>query len=160
TKLAKEAVKLVKGQKLQNTSVKTWPEFQKRFKGQFKTREDASIAWKSYKKHHGIKPEGQLRVERRKNPNTLHGNMKSDKLEATLYQRVDKEGNHMKWGVSKNPKTRYSKKELIGHEVKGKKTGPRDEVLSLERKLTERYPGPMNKEPWAGKRIPKGNKRK
>ena len=32
-------------------------------------------------------------------------------------------------------------------------TGPRKEILKIERDLVERMPGPQNRERWAGKRL-------
>ena len=84
----------------------------------------------------------------------VHGNARTGGHTATLYGKFDANGNFLKWGISKNPQTRYTSKELNGGYVKEYRTGPRDQILDLERKLTERFPGPQNKEPWAGRKNP------
>lgn len=71
---------------------------------------------------------------------------------ATLYERYDADGNFLKYGISQNPSTRYTQKELAGGFLIETKTGPRKEILKTERDLVETNPGPLNKEPWAGKR--------
>ena len=80
-----------------------------------------------------------------------HGNSKNSPKPATLYRRVDKDGNHQKWGISQNPDTRYTKPQLGTDHLEIIETGPRDEILAKERALVESDPGPMNREPWAGK---------
>lgn len=71
---------------------------------------------------------------------------------ATLYERYDADGIFQKHGVSQDPSKRYTDKELGEGFLIEKQTGPRKEMLKAERELVETNPGPLNKEPWAGKR--------
>lgn len=80
----------------------------------------------------------------------LHGNTRTSATEATLYAKFDRNGNFEKWGISKDPDSRYTLSEMAGGWLKPLRTGPRDLMLDKERRLTERFPGPKNKEPWAG----------
>ncbi len=79
-----------------------------------------------------------------------HGNTANDSP-ATLYQKVDKNDNYLKTGVTGNTRTRYTKQEMAGGKLKTLETGPRKEMLKKERKIVEENPGPENHEPWAGK---------
>ncbi len=45
-----------------------------------------------------------------------------------------------------------TEKELDGGFLIEINTGPRKDILKIERDLVETNPGPLNKEPWAGKR--------
>jgi hypothetical protein len=68
---------------------------------------------------------------------------------------VDGFGNFLKWGISQNPGGRYSQTFLNslggeGGEVIPELTGPRSEMLDLEREYVSRNPGPLNNESWAG----------
>ena len=82
----------------------------------------------------------------------LHGNI-ADGRPATLYKKVDSEGNLLKWGVTKheNPAKRYTKNQIGDGDVIPIERGPRKEMLLKERNLVETNPGPDNHEPWAGK---------
>ena len=83
-----------------------------------------------------------------------HAN-KVDGRPATLYQKFDRDGNFLKWGVTKHedPAKRYTRKQIDGGRVRSVERGPRDEMLRKERDLVERRPGPDNREPWAGRRL-------
>jgi len=78
-----------------------------------------------------------------------HGNTIGNQ-HAELYALVDASGKFLKWGVSQDASTRYSKSELNGGRVIVVGSGTRDEMIALERALTESRPGPLNNEPWAG----------
>jgi RHS repeat-associated protein len=80
-----------------------------------------------------------------------HGNRAGDQP-ATLYERYDRDGNFQKHGVSQDPAKRYTQKELDGGYLIRTQTGPRKDILRVERDLVETKPGPLNKEKWAGKR--------
>jgi RHS repeat-associated protein len=80
-----------------------------------------------------------------------HGNTAGDQP-ATLYERYDAEGNFQKHGISQDPSKRYTQKELDGGYVVETQTGPRREMLKVERDVVETNPGPLNREPWAGSR--------
>jgi hypothetical protein len=82
---------------------------------------------------------------------TGHGNTAGDQI-AYLYARYDADGNFLKWGITQDLKTRYTDAELAGGYLTRKASGPRREILKKERDLVETCPGPMNCEPWAGKR--------
>ena len=53
---------------------------------------------------------------------------------------MSKTGKHLKYGVTKNPATRYTSEELAGGKLRPLAKGPREEMLSLERKLHETLP--------------------
>jgi hypothetical protein len=80
-----------------------------------------------------------------------HGNVAGDQP-ATLYERYDSDGNFLKHGISQDPGRRYTQAELDGGYLIETRTGPRREILRLERELVETNPGPLNREPWAGRR--------
>ncbi len=84
---------------------------------------------------------------------SLHAN-KVDDRPATLYKKLDVNGKFLKWGITKhkNPTKRYTKKQIAGGSVIRMRRGSRRDMLKLERRLVERYPGPENREKWAGKR--------
>jgi hypothetical protein len=68
---------------------------------------------------------------------------------------VDGFDNFLKWGISQNPAGRYSGTFLGGLGGSGGRvipitSGPRSDILDLERLLCEYAPGPLNNEPWAG----------
>jgi RHS repeat-associated protein len=59
-------------------------------------------------------------------------------------------GEFLKWGISWSPWTRYRKPFLRGKILQIEAKGSRAEMRALERSLTERAPGALNHEPWAG----------
>jgi len=86
-----------------------------------------------------------------KTSNSTHGNTAGDQP-ATLYERYDADGNFLKHGISQDPSKRYTQNELDGGYLIETQTGPRKDILKIERDLVETNPGPLNKEPWAGSR--------
>lgn len=70
---------------------------------------------------------------------------------------MDKNGKLLKWGITKHvdPMKRYTRKQIGDGNVLIMKRASRKSMIRLERKLVERYPGPENKERWAGKRSRK-----
>jgi hypothetical protein len=82
-----------------------------------------------------------------------HGN-KVDDREATLYKKVDSDGDFRKWGITQyvDPTKRYTKAQIDGGDVIPIDRGPRREMLDKECDLVETNPGPDNREPWAGRR--------
>jgi RHS repeat-associated protein len=84
--------------------------------------------------------------------NTTHGNSRDSTAPATLYALYDRDDNFRKWGISQDHNTRYTSAELNGGKIRPLRSGPRAEMINRERRLVERFPGPDNKEPWAGKR--------
>ena len=84
-----------------------------------------------------------------------NGNSRNSPRPATLYKLFDGFGNFLKWGISQNPGTRYSGIFLgslggDGGSVEPIMSGPRSDMLDIERENVERNPGPLNNEPWAG----------
>jgi hypothetical protein len=58
----------------------------------------------------------------------------------SLYQKVGAQGEHLKFGVTRDPATRYTKAKLGGGRLKIVAQGQRSEMLKLERKLHETPP--------------------
>ena len=73
-----------------------------------------------------------------------------------LYAMNGGDGGFLKWGISYNPARRYTQRFLnsFGGSLDVLMSGSRQDMLDMERTLAERYPGPLNKEPWAGCNIP------
>src|SRR5205814_6768761 len=57
-----------------------------------------------------------------------------------LYQKVGAQGEHLKFGITKNPATRYTQEELAGGRLKILTEGPRKDMLQLECNLHETLP--------------------
>jgi hypothetical protein len=57
-----------------------------------------------------------------------------------LYQKVGPAGEHLKFGITKNPATRYTSDQLGGGQLKVVAEGPKKEMLQLERNLHETLP--------------------
>ena len=88
----------------------------------------------------------------------IHGNSLDSPKEATLYQLSDsKTGEHLKYGVTgASPvESRYSKEFMSTKEMTPIASGARKDMVKVERGLVEKNPGPLNKEPWAGKSVEK-----
>jgi RHS repeat-associated protein len=83
-------------------------------------------------------------------PTSTHGNTAGTQ-EAFLYGRFDVEGSFEKWGITQDLATRYTKSELAGGQLTRMTSGPRNQMLRIERWLVETSPGPLNHESWAGK---------
>ena len=81
-----------------------------------------------------------------------HGNSKNNPNCATLYKLQNPDGSLSKWGITskKNPNARYSTSALGDRQLVVIATGPRIDILALERTLTNGYAGPKNLESWAG----------
>jgi RHS repeat-associated protein len=77
-----------------------------------------------------------------------------------LYQKVGAEGEHLKFGITKNPATRYTQEELGGGQLRILTEGPRKDMLQLERNLHETLPiGPEEAQKfYIQKQIEKGLK--
>ncbi|MBK9974761.1 MAG: hypothetical protein IPP14_08305 [Planctomycetes bacterium] len=76
--------------------------------------------------------------------------------QATLYQKVGANREHLKWGDTfhKNPRLRYPKTQIGDGDVLRVRRGQRQAMLADERLRVETDPGPENLEPWAGWRKP------
>jgi hypothetical protein len=57
-----------------------------------------------------------------------------------LYEKVGANGEHLKYGTTKNPLTRYTQTQLGGGRLKILASGEKSEMLSLERNLHETMP--------------------
>ncbi|NCC49577.1 MAG: hypothetical protein EOM20_00020 [Spartobacteria bacterium] len=57
-----------------------------------------------------------------------------------LYQKIGADGEHLKYGITKNPSTRYTQKQLNGGELRIIAEGNKSEMLLLERTLHETMP--------------------
>jgi hypothetical protein len=64
----------------------------------------------------------------------------SGPLTTYLYEKVGPNGEHLKYGISDNPATRYTQAELRGGRLKILAQGERGEMLQLERSLHENLP--------------------
>ncbi|MEV6598723.1 RHS repeat-associated core domain-containing protein [Actinoplanes sp. NPDC051346] len=83
----------------------------------------------------------------------VHGNSLNSTAPTVLYQLTDKvSGAHLKWGITSNPNpfARYTKAEMAGKDMTIIANGTRADMAAHERFLTERWPGPLNHEKWAG----------
>jgi hypothetical protein len=64
-----------------------------------------------------------------------------------LYQKVGPLGEHLKFGITKNPATRYTAEELAGGRLRILASGLREDMLVLERKLRQTLPiGPEERQ--------------
>ncbi len=82
-----------------------------------------------------------------------HRNSLGSNYTSTLYQKFTPSGGaqgHQKFGKSWNPSRRYTRRQLGGDQVQGLVKGPHARIHALERYLTERFKGPLTREPWAG----------
>jgi hypothetical protein len=84
----------------------------------------------------------------------VHGNSLLSKQAATLYQLYTDEGEFLKWGISQSMNTRYSGTFMADKQIFRYAEGSRADMLRLERDMVETKPGPLNFEPWAGRRKP------
>lgn len=77
-----------------------------------------------------------------------------------LYQKVGAQGEHLKFGITDNPATRYTAAELNGGSLRIIGQGERSEMLSLERQLHEMLPiGPEERQLfYIQKQVQKGLK--
>jgi len=57
-----------------------------------------------------------------------------------LYQKLGASGEHLKYGITKSPGSRYSLAQLNGGRLNLLAHGPKEDMLSLERALHETLP--------------------
>jgi hypothetical protein len=70
-----------------------------------------------------------------------------------LYQKVGPNGEHLKFGITKNSTTRYTKTKLGGGRLRLLAHGARNEMLRLERDVHEILPvGSEERQPYYLKR--------
>lgn len=60
--------------------------------------------------------------------------------DTVLYQKLSSTGEHLKYGITKNPATRYTSKELNGGSLNILARGSKPDMLALERALHETLP--------------------
>jgi len=83
----------------------------------------------------------------------IHGNSLQSPRTAYLYRLETKGGQFLKWGITQNMGTRYSKAFMADKNMIPWASGTRANMVSMERGLVETQPGPLNCEPWAGTRL-------
>ena len=84
----------------------------------------------------------------------VHGNSLASPRTAYLYRLEDAEGNFLKWGVTQDMAKRYPKSFFAdGKQIIPVGSGPRADIIRVERGLVETQPGPLNFERWAGSRL-------
>ena len=84
---------------------------------------------------------------------SVHGNSKLSSRTAYLYRLEDANGNLLKWGITQDLATRYPQSYMLDKRILRVSEGSRAHMLTLEREFVETQPGPLNFEPWAGKRA-------
>jgi hypothetical protein len=87
------------------------------------------------------------------NASNIHGNSALSARTTYLYRLQDLNGNLLKWGITQNMAKRYSQSFMTGKLMTEVAHGSRADMLEMERGLVETQPGPLNREPWAGKRL-------
>jgi len=60
--------------------------------------------------------------------------------DTVLYQKLGSAGEHLKYGITKNPATRYTSKEMNGGSLNILARGSKQDMLALERSLHETLP--------------------
>jgi hypothetical protein len=63
-------------------------------------------------------------------------------------------GQFMKWGITNDPRGRYSGEDRANTEMTVVAQGSREDMAAVERYLILTDPGPSNKEPFRGRDIP------
>ena len=83
----------------------------------------------------------------------IHGNSANSPRAAYLYRLEGNNGQFLKWGITQNIASRYSKAFMADKVMIPWASGARSDMLPMERRLVETQPGPLNFEPWAGSRL-------
>ncbi|MFN5128426.1 MAG: LysM peptidoglycan-binding domain-containing protein [Sphingomonadaceae bacterium] len=81
----------------------------------------------------------------------VHGNSASSPRTAYLYELYQTDGTFLKNGITQNMDTRYTRGYMKDKFMREVTSGPRSDLLLLERQRTIANPGPLNREPWAVK---------
>ena len=84
----------------------------------------------------------------------INANSKASTKLNTLYKLESTDGKYLKTGITSqaNIEKRYTKGFLQDKKMTPLAQGSRVEMLKKERAIVEKNPGPLNKEPWAGKK--------
>jgi hypothetical protein len=64
----------------------------------------------------------------------------SGEADTFLYQKLSSAGEHLKYGITKNPATRYTSAEMDGGRLNILASGTKSDMLALERSLHEWMP--------------------
>jgi len=84
---------------------------------------------------------------------SVHGNSLLSGRTTYLYRMEDAAtGDFLKWGITQNMGARYSGTFMLDKQLFEVANGSRVDMLKLERSLVETQPGPLNLEPWAGRK--------
>jgi hypothetical protein len=83
----------------------------------------------------------------------IHGNSALSPRTAYLYGLYNRDGTFLKWGITQNMGKRYPQGFMTDKYLVPVSSGPRSDMLAMERNLVETQPGPLNREPWAGSRA-------
>ncbi|QKJ30357.1 hypothetical protein HQ865_11505 [Mucilaginibacter mali] len=83
----------------------------------------------------------------------INANSKLSTLENILYRLETVEGEYLKTGITSKaiPEKRYTATFMKDKIMRILDKGSRSNMLKKERSIVESTPGPLNKEPWAGK---------
>ena len=85
----------------------------------------------------------------------VHGNSFRSPSPTTVYDlQHHQTGFHYKFGITsaKPIEARYKREFLLDKKMVSLTTGSRADMYKLERKMVREKPGPLNREPWAGKK--------
>jgi RHS repeat-associated protein len=84
----------------------------------------------------------------------VNANSKASTKLNTLYKLESTDGKYLKTGITSqsNIEKRYTKGFLQDKKMTPLAQGSRAEMLKKERDIVEKNPGPLNREPWAGKK--------
>jgi hypothetical protein len=87
--------------------------------------------------------------------NGVHANSRLSGRTTWFYElsqrNLDGTQTFLKYGISVNPNTRYSRAFMKDKVIDPIASGTRADMLALERQMVTANPGPLNKEPWAVK---------
>ncbi|MEZ2737641.1 hypothetical protein, partial [Aneurinibacillus aneurinilyticus] len=86
----------------------------------------------------------------------IHGNSRNSPAVAALYAMYDDQAKFQKWGITQEVDDltkRYGTELPKGWTVEELSRGSRSDMLDLEKELSEKNPGKLNKEKHAGSKI-------
>ncbi len=107
---------------------------------------DAAGRWRT--------PDGRFAANPNARPSStpvVHGNSLASDRVTYLYKAYSKTtGEFQKWGITANPKGRYSSSSDLRIVIQ--RQGTRRDMATLERRVVSRFGGPLNGEPWSASR--------
>jgi hypothetical protein len=83
----------------------------------------------------------------------VNGNSFKSSRTTYLYALFDKVEGFLKWGISLDPESRYTKSFMNGKTMEILESGSREEMYNLEKILASAFGGPLNKEPWSSSQL-------